>query len=84
MLAFLQRADFKGKPVAFFSTQGSNCGAFFKDVRSKAKNAQLLAGAAFNNLDASYNSAVDNKIVTWLNGLQASPEKEVLVGEQFH
>lgn len=84
VLAFLQRVDFKGKPVAFFSTQGSNYGSFFKDVRANAKNTQLLAGAAFNNLDASYNSAVDNKIVTWLNGLQASPEKEVLVGEQFH
>ena len=84
LLAFLQQMDFKGKAVVFFSTQGSNYGTYFKDVRAKAKNARLLPGAAFNNLDASYDAAVDNKILTWLNGLQTAPEKEVLVGEQFH
>ena len=84
MLAFLKQADFKGKKVVFFSTQGSNYGTFFKDVRSQAKNAVLLPGAAFNNLDASYNAAVENKIITWLNKLNTPTDKEVLVGEQFH
>lgn len=84
LLSFLQQMDFKGKPVAFFSTQGSNYGTFFKDVRAQAQNARLLPGAAFNNLDASYDAAVENKIVTWLNGLQNAADKEVLVGEQFH
>lgn len=69
VLAFLRQTDFQGKRVVPFSTQGSNYGTFFEDFEKQAQNARILPGASFNNVDASYNAAVDNKIITWLNGL---------------
>lgn len=69
VLAFLQQTDFQGKRVVPFSTQGSNYGTFFEDFENQAQNARILPGASFNNMDASYSAAVDNKIVSWLNGL---------------
>lgn len=67
--SFLERADFSGKKVVPFSTQGSNYGTFFEDFEKKAKNAHLLKGESFNNLPEKYNEAVDNKIAAWLNKL---------------
>lgn len=69
MLSFLQQADFKGKKVVPFSTQGSNYGTFFEDFAQNARNAQLQKSASFNNLPAQYDAAVDNKIASWLNSL---------------
>lgn len=69
MWAFLQQADFAGKKVVPFSTQGSNPGTYFEDFAATAKNAKLLQSARFNNLPPEYNAAVDNKIKTWLNNL---------------
>lgn len=69
VLAFLEKADFQGKAVAPFSTQGSNFGSYFEDFAKKAKNARLLKGESFNNLSKEYDSAVENKITEWLNGL---------------
>lgn len=69
VLAFLQKADFQGKRVVPFSTQGSNVGTSFDDFAAKAKHAVLLESASFNNLPEKYNQAVDNKITTWLNSL---------------
>lgn len=69
MLSFLQQADFKGKKVVPFSTQGSNYGTFFEDFAQNARNAQLQKSASFNNLPAKYDAAVDNKIALWLNSL---------------
>lgn len=69
MYAFLQQADFQGKKVVPFSTQGSNYGSYFEDFANKAKNAKLLKPANFNNLPEKYNQAVDNKISAWLNDL---------------
>ena len=69
MLSFLQQADFKGKKVVPFSTQGSNYGTFFEDFAQNARNAQLQKSASFNNLPAQYDTAVDNKIASWLNSL---------------
>ncbi len=69
VLSFLEQADFKGKKVVPFSTQGSNVGTFFEDFRKKARNARVLQGASFNNLPEKYQDAVDNKIAAWLNGL---------------
>ena len=69
VLAFLEKADFQGKAVVPFSTQGSNYGTYFEDFAKKAKNAELLKSESFNNLSKEYDSAVENKIVAWLNGL---------------
>ena len=69
VLAFLNEYDFKGKKVVPFSTQGSNFGTYFDDFAQKAKNAQILKGASFNNLPKKYDDAVDNKITQWLNNL---------------
>lgn len=69
VLSFLEKADFKGKKVVPFATQGSNPGAFDKDFAAKVKNAVLLEGRKFNNLSKKYDNAVDNKITVWLNGL---------------
>lgn len=67
---FWQDADFKGKKVVPFSTQGSNYGTYFEDFKKQAKNAQVLDGAAFNNVDEKYRQAETNKIISWLNGLK--------------
>lgn len=68
-LSFLEKADFGGKAVVPFSTQGSNYGTFFEDFAKKAKNARLLKSESFNNLSKEYDAAVDNKITEWLNSL---------------
>lgn len=67
---FWQEADFKGKKVVPFSTQGSNYGTYFEDFKKQAKNAQVLDGAAFNNVDEKYRQAETNKIISWLNRLK--------------
>jgi len=69
VLAFLEQADFKGKKVIPFSTQGSNAGTFMQDFKAKAKNAVVLEGREFNNISKKYDNAVNNKISQWLNGL---------------
>lgn len=68
-LAFLQEADFQGKKVVPFSTQGSNAGTFLKDFTARAKNADIQPAESFNNLPDKYDAAVDNKIAVWLNNL---------------
>lgn len=67
---FWQEADFKGKKVVPFSTQGSNYGTYFEDFKKQAQNAQVLDGAAFNNVDEKYRQAETNKIISWLNSLK--------------
>lgn len=67
--SFLKQADFMGKKVVPFSTQGSNVGTFFADFANTAQNAVLLKGNSFNNLPKKYDGAVDNKIAVWLNEL---------------
>lgn len=69
VLAFLQTADFNGKKVVPFSTQGSNYGTSFTDFKTNAKNAKIAKGNSFNNVDKKYDKAVDNKITDWLNKL---------------
>jgi len=69
VLEFLKEFDFKNKNVVPFSTQGSNYGTYFEDFKAKAKNANILKGESFNNMDAKYNEQVKNKIINWLNGL---------------
>ena len=67
--AFLQKADFKGKKVVPFTTQGSNAGTFLEDFGKMAKNAKVSNYRSFNNMGKKYDKAVDNKIAVWLNGL---------------
>ena len=69
VLEFLKEFDFQNKNVIPFSTQGSNYGTYFKDFSAKAKNANILKGESFNNMDSKYNEQVKNKIIEWLNGL---------------
>ncbi len=69
MLSFLKQVDFQGSYVAPFSTQGSNAGSFFSDFSQKARNIVLLKGESFNNLDARYDNAIQNKVTNWLNQL---------------
>lgn len=69
VLEFLKEFNFQNKNVVPFSTQGSNYGTYFEDVKAKAKNANILKGKSFNNMDAKYNKQVKNKIVEWLNSL---------------
>ncbi|MBR3628684.1 MAG: flavodoxin [Elusimicrobia bacterium] len=69
VLEFLKEFDFKNKNVVPFSTQGSNYGTYFEDFKAKAKNANILKGESFNNMDSKYDKQVKNKIIEWLNGL---------------
>ena len=69
VLEFLKEFDFKNKNVVPFSTQGSNYGTYFEDFKANAKNANILKGESFNNLDSNYNEQVKNKIISWLNSL---------------
>ena len=69
VLEFLKEFDFQNKNVIPFSTQGSNYGTYFKDFSAKAKNANILKGESFNNMDSKYNEQVKNKIIEWLNNL---------------
>ena len=69
VLEFLKEFDFKNKNVVPFSTQGSNYGTYFEDFKAKAKNANILKGESFNNIDSKYDEQVKNKIIEWLNGL---------------
>ena len=69
VMAFLEKADFKGKKVIPFSTQGSNAGSFLEDFNKMAKNANVSGYQSFNNMGKEYDKAVDNKISVWLNSL---------------
>ena len=69
VLEFLKEFDFQNKNVVPFSTQGSNYGTYFEDFKTKSKNANILKGESFNNLDSSYDEQVKNKIISWLNSL---------------
>lgn len=69
MQSFLQQADFSGRPVAVFTTQGSNPGTFFADFKNAARNADIVSTIEFNNLPEKYDAAVDNKVAVWLRSL---------------
>ena len=67
LFSVLSVADFEGKKVVPFSTQGSNYGKFFEDFAALAKNADLQIAENFNNLAPEYDAQVTNKIKVWLN-----------------
>ena len=56
VLEFLKEFDFQNKNVVPFSTQGSNYGTYFEDFKAKAKNANILKGESFNNMDFAINN----------------------------
>ncbi len=70
VLSFLEKANFDGKKVIPFSTEGSNYGTYFEDFNANAKNANIGQGESFNNLSEKYNEAVKNKIIVWLNNIK--------------
>ena len=70
LLSFLQKADFKGKKVVPFSTQGSNYGSFCVDFERMAKNAKLRPSASFNNISDKYSAELNNKIISWINSIR--------------
>lgn len=69
LFSLLEVADFGGKKVVPFSTQGSNFGAFFKDFNELAKNADIQTSANFNNMKPEFDAQVENKVIDWLNRL---------------
>lgn len=69
LFSFLQSADFKGKKVVPFSTQGSNYGKFFTDFAANANHANIQKGEKFNNLHGKYAAEEENKIVAWINSI---------------
>jgi len=69
VMAFLSKADFMGRKVVPFSTQGSNAGTFLEDFMKIAKNANVTGYQSFDNMGKEYDKAVDNKISVWLNSL---------------
>ena len=66
MQSFLKGADLNKKPVAIYSTQGSNPGTFFADMKNATKNANIISEIEFNNLPQKYDEAVNAKINQWL------------------
>lgn len=69
LFSLLKVADFDGKKVVPFSTQGSNFGAFFEDFNALAKNADIQTSANFNNMKPEFDAQVKNKVIEWLNRL---------------
>lgn len=69
LYSLLGQMNFQGKRVIPFSTQGSNPGTFLEDFTSNIQHAQVGTYEKFNNVGASYNGAVHNKIIYWLNRL---------------
>ncbi|MBO7555950.1 MAG: hypothetical protein J6T72_00950 [Alphaproteobacteria bacterium] len=69
MFSYLKDTDFGGVKVVPFSTQGSNVGSYFEDFAKTAKNAKILQGEKFNNMDERYQLQVSNKVNAWLNRL---------------
>lgn len=70
--SFLKIADFAGKRVIPFSTQGSNPGKYLEDFNIQSKNAKVSFDYknSFNNLPSKYDEAVRNKIIVWLNSIK--------------
>ena len=69
LYSYLKETDFNGKNIVPFSTQSSNYGSFFEDFANVARNAQILSGEKFNNVNEKYQNQVSNKINAWLNRL---------------
>ena len=71
MLSFLSKADFKGKTVVPFATDGGNYGDFFVDFAREARNAKILEGISITGVSKTDTSILDEKISTWLEKLKS-------------
>lgn len=70
VLSFLSKADFKGKTVVPFATDGGNYGDFFVDFAREARNARILEGMCFTGVTKTDTSILDQNISTWLEKLK--------------
>jgi len=66
MLSFLSQADFKGKTVVPFVTDGGNYGDFFVRFAQEARNANILEGENFTHVSRTDTDVLDQKISAWL------------------
>jgi flavodoxin len=69
VLSYLSKADFNGKVVVPFATDGGNVGNFFVNFAKEARNAKVLEGTSFTNVSKTDISALDQKISAWLEKL---------------
>jgi flavodoxin len=77
VLSFLSKADFEGKTVIPFVTDGGNYGNSFVHFERDARNANVVQGINFRSVSKTDVSVLDQKISTWLEEL-----KKVLVNDQ--
>lgn len=70
MLSFLSKADFGGKTVVPFSTEGGNYGDFFVRFAKEAHNANVVTGTNFSGVPKTDLSVLDQKISVWLENLK--------------
>lgn len=68
--SFLAQADFKGKIVAPFCTQGGNDGNYFEDFSQRAINTQLLKGLSLKYPQRQAAEELDNTLSVWLQVLE--------------
>ncbi|MDR1195183.1 MAG: NAD(P)H-dependent oxidoreductase [Endomicrobium sp.] len=69
VLSFLQSADLSGKTVVPFAAFEGNAGNFFKDFKDNAGNAKVLDGFTVFSALKENQTALENKITDFLNGI---------------
>ena len=75
VLSFLSKADFKGKTVVPFVTDGGNYGNSFVHFAQNARNAKVVQGINFRGVEKTDVSILDQKISAWLEELIKEFEK---------
>jgi len=68
--SFLSKVDFGGKTVIPFVTDGGNYGDSFINFEKEARNAKVVKGMNFKNVQKTDISALDQKISAWLEELK--------------
>jgi flavodoxin len=66
--ALLLQTDFRGKPLAAFSTAQGGPGSAVSDIEAQAKNALSRGRMNFNNVAGD--EQIAEKVTTWVRGLQ--------------
>lgn len=70
MLTFLSQCDFKGKPVALFSTHEGELRGFNETFEKNVKNAQILPPRDFNITLMKNKNALEEKISLWIKSIE--------------